>query len=330
MTTKETNETGAGSRTDGRLAVMFGAGPVGTAAALRLREKGVTVRVVTRSGRIPAELIGKVESTTADATDRTAVLRTARGADFIIHCANVPYELWKSVLPPIQRNLIDAAVENGALFAASENLYMYAPPTGPICENSPIDPPTRKGRLRAALHDLLPVAQTERGLKWVTIRASDYYGPGAADQSHFGFRFLDPLFKGKKPALLGDPEQPHSFAYVDDYGRAIADAALDPSAHNRTWIAPHDRPIIRREFAQMFFRAAGKTGKISRIPNVLLSTVGFFVPMIREVKEMLYQFEMPFTVDDSEYRRHFHAEPVPLEEGVRRTIEWYLARDGKY
>lgn len=38
---------------------------------------------------------------------------------------------------------------------------------------------------------------------------------------------------------------------------------------------------------------------------------------------MLYQFERPFVVDDSAYRRHFGVAPMPLEEGVSRTIEWY-------
>ena len=66
------------------------------------------------------------------------------------------------------------------------------------------------------------------------MRASDFYGPGATEQSLFGtVRFLDPLFAGKPTLLIGDIDQPHSFTYVEDFGRALAVAALDPQAYGQ-------------------------------------------------------------------------------------------------
>ena len=52
--------------------------------------------------------------------------------------------------------------------------------------------------------------------------------------------------------------------------------------------------------------------------------LGLFNPMIRELKEMIYQFEIPFIVDDSEYKRVFgDVTATPSSEGVKQTVAWY-------
>jgi nucleoside-diphosphate-sugar epimerase len=316
------------------LHVIFGTGPVGCSAAKLLLEKGFRVRMVNRTGGRPDGLLedltqdeeSRLEIRPADALDAASVLAVSEGATHIYHCANVSYELWYTVLPRVHANLVEAAITRGAVLAAAENLYMYARGVPRIDEAAPEIPPSRKGRLQHDLHGRLIDAGQRRGLKWVSVRASDFYGPGAILQSVFGTtRFLDPLFAGRRPGLLGDPDQPHTYTYVGDYGRALAHAALTPEAHGRAWIVPNDRTMTSREVARLFFAAAARGTGVSRIPRFVLAGAGLFSPVIRELGEVLYQKEEPYIVDGSLFSSRFGFTPTPLEEGIRRTLEWYTA-----
>lgn len=316
------------------LQVVFGNGPVGSAAARLLLEKGLRVKVVSRSGRRPPGLFDglstdqglRLEHVSADAMDARAVLEAGLGASHIYHAVNAPSPDWRKVLPTIQENIIAAARHHGSVLAVTENLYTYARGAAVIDENTPEVPPTRKGLLRKELHDRLVEAGGPGGIAWTSVRASDYYGPGATLQSVFGTQlFLDALFNGKRPRVVGDPDQPHTYTYVEDYGRALAVAALDPRAHGQVWIVPNDRTLSARQAAEIFFREAGKHARLSRIPHAVIAAAGVFSPLLRELTEMLYQKEEPYVVDGSRFAAQFDFAPTPFEEGVRRTIAWYKA-----
>jgi nucleoside-diphosphate-sugar epimerase len=315
-----------------RVHVVFGNGPVGSAAAHYLLEKGFKVRMASRSGRRPAvlfddlppEAAARLELVAADATNAEDTARAAAGASHIYHCANVPYQDWWKLLPPLQENLIAAALREKAVLAVTENLYMYARGAAVIDEQTPEVPPTRKGRLRKELHERLAAAGKSQGLKWTSVRASDYYGPGAGLQSMFGTNlFLDAVWNGKRPRVVGALDQPHSVTFVTDYGRALAVAALDPRAHGQAWIVPNDRARTTRETAQVFFDAAGRKKSLGVIPRPLIAMMGIFSPLLRELVEMLYQKEEPYVVDGSRFAKTFDFTPTSLEEGVRKTMEWY-------
>jgi len=309
---------------------------VGCSAAGLLLERGHRVRMVNRSGnrpagafiRLSAERGANLDFISADARDLAAVRLATRGATHLYNCVNVMYQDWEKVLPIMHANILRAATENGAVLAAAENLYMYARGLPVIDDCASVDPPSRKGRLIRRLHETLVDAGNQEGLKWTTVRASDFYGPLATGQSLFGTeRFLNPLFAGKRSMLWGKPDMPHTYTYVEDYGRALAVAALAPEAYGKAWIVPNDRTVTTGELAQLFFEAAGfangKAPKILWMPRAGFAIAGLFSPLMREVLEVLYQKEEPYVVDGSKFRKTFGFEPTPLEEGVRRTLEWY-------
>ena len=75
------------SITDG-LHVIFGTGPVGQWTARSLREKGLPVRVVNRSGNRPEFLPTDVEVVAADASDPAQAVRAAEGATVVYQALN--------------------------------------------------------------------------------------------------------------------------------------------------------------------------------------------------------------------------------------------------
>jgi nucleoside-diphosphate-sugar epimerase len=236
--------------------------------------------------------------------------------------------------------MIEAALDNGATLVASEPLYMYRSSGGPIDDSTPIDPPSRKGRIRQAMHELLESTEAKRGLRWVTMRASDYYGPGAEGQSAFGTtRFLEPLASGKAVSFLGNPDFMHSYTYLDDYGRALAIGALSPGSWGRAWIVPTAPARPTREVATLFaaelerllgasLPRGGVKRKFGAVPRNLLRLAGLFDPVIREVDEMLYQWRSDYVVDGGVFERAFGLAPTSLERGVAETVAAFVRSEG--
>lgn len=54
--------------------------------------------------------------------------------------------------------------------------------------------------------------------------------------------------------------------------------------------------------------------------------LGLFMPLLRELRETLYQWERPWLVDDSKFRTAFDATATDVDEGIRRTLEWFTSR----
>jgi nucleoside-diphosphate-sugar epimerase len=301
------------------LAVILGAGPVGTAVGMQFLERGVPVRFVTRSGR-PVAVPG-AETVAADARDGAALTKAADGASILVHAVGVPYQDWSRDLPPLQEAVLVAAERTGAVAVFVENLYSYAAGSLPLTEDTPENPPTRKGALRKALSDQWLEAHRAGRIRGVAVRASDYWGPGAtrSGNSHLGSRFFPGFEAGKAVAFLGDPDASHSYTYLPDFARALADVALDPGAWGQTWISPSLAPTTARTAAERFAQVAGKTVKVGRLPSGMVRLLGVFDPLIREVVEMLYQFERPFTVDARRFEARFGWKATDLDTAVRQT-----------
>jgi nucleoside-diphosphate-sugar epimerase len=300
-----------------QLAVILGAGPVGRSVGDVFRERGVAVRFVTRSGRGPEGF----ETLACDAAHQQALEAACQGASVVVHAVGVPYQSWAAELPGLQTAVLGAATATGAVAVFVENLYSYTADTMPLTEASPEVPASRKGALRLQLTRQWQEAHAAGTVKAVSVRASDYFGPGAtrADTSHFGSRFFPGLEAGKAVSFLGDPDAEHSFTYLPDFARALVDVALSPDAWGRAWVCPSLAPSTTRKTAERFAAAAGVTAQVGRLPRAGVKLLGLFSPMIREVVEMLYQFEKPFTVDASAFEKRFGWKSADWDRAITET-----------
>lgn len=304
-------------------ALILGAGPVGQSLAEEFRRRGVKVRLATRSGRGPAGF----EVQALDARDAQAVKAAAQGATILVHAVGVPYPEWATELPPIQTAVLAAAEATGAVAVFVENLYAFEA-TMPLSEATPERPSSKKGEIRRQLTEQWREAHRSGRVKAVSVQASDYFGPGATrtDTSHFGNRFFPAFEAGKTTAFLGDPDQLHSMTYLPDYARALADVALSPEAWGQSWVCPCVGPTTFRAVAEAFGREAGRRVRVGTLPRGIVKLLGLFSPMIREVVEMLYQFEKPFTVDSRKFEARFGWKATDLGAAVKATWAAHSAK----
>ena len=64
----------------------------------------------------------------------------------------------------------------------------------------------------------------------------------------------------------------------------------------------------------------GKRVRVSATPRWLLSALGMVVPPVREMIEMLYQFERPFVMNSARTQQALGITPTPIEDAVRQTL----------
>jgi len=302
--------------------LVTGAGPVGSTVALQLAEAGHTVALASRSGSGPEH--PGIRRTRLDATDAGRLAEAAAGAEAIFHCVHAAYsaEAWSRALPQAEAAVLAEASRNGIPAVFPESLYSYSEPGKVMREDSPRRASGGKRGIRTALLD----AREASAATTVSIVASDYYGPLAAN-AHAGARMLEAVFAGKRLAAVGNPDLPHSFTYLPDLAAAMVRAAQRPEAWNRVLHAPTAPPATQRAMAGGYARAAGlPSPRVAGIPGWALRALGAANRQMRELAEMAYQFDAPFVMDSTRSEAALGLAPTPLEEGLAATVAWWATR----
>jgi nucleoside-diphosphate-sugar epimerase len=269
---------------------------------------------------------GTVEMVAADASNAAQMKAAAAGASVLYQAMNPPYHQWHTFFPQLQSAAIAAAKNTNARYVSIENLYMYDS-SKPMTEDSQIAPRSKKGILRARMADELSDLQKRGELQLSTLRSSDYYGPGVVG-SALGDMVFGNLVRGKKAQIGGSATLLHSFAYIEDVGRAAAMLGTRDEALGKVWIAPHAQPISQGEMVEKACRGLGMQPNFTVISPTMMRMAGLFVPGARAMVEMMYEFTEPFTVDSSRFRSTFGLEATPIDIAIGRTMEWFKQQVG--
>lgn len=303
------------------LHVIFGTGPVGRSIADELSEQGKSIRMVNRSGR--KDIPEYIEVVSGDAKDHEFSRKSAEGASHIYFALNPAYHQWLEEFPPMQASVLQAAIENHAKLIAMENVYMYGDTQGkPMTEDMPFNAHTRKGKLRAQMHQQLMDAHKAGKVEIVVGRASDFFGPRVL-QSAMGERVFEPAIKGNSAQLLGDVNARHTQTYMKDIGKALVLLAQADDAYGQAWHIPSPRTVTQKEFVDLIGKELGKDLGVSVMPKILVRLLGLGIKPLGEMVEMMYEFESDFVVDSSKFERKFGNVSTPLEDAIHETVTWY-------
>lgn len=299
---------------------IFGAGQVGVLLAHELLDRGYSIRLVRRGPAGP----GRPGLTwmSGDVTDPAFADEAARGAAVVYNCVNPPdYGRWEGVLEPLMRAVRGAATRAGARLVALDCLYMYGmPEAAPFDEDTPMRPCSSKGKLRAMLVEELFEAHRRGDVQVTTGRASDYFGPSTPLSMILYPRALARLRAGKPVELFGDPDQPHAYSFTPDVARGLAVLGTRPEAVGRAFHLPAAWTGTTRELIARFGAVIGQPGTVRVVPSWALAALGLFSNEMRAIREMLYQWERPYVIDDRRFRSTFGVEATPIDEAIRITL----------
>ena len=292
--------------------VIVGAGAIGTELALLLAEAGHDVVVASRRGRAPRH--PRIRAAIVDASSPAELERVVAGADVLYNCANPPsYDQWIREWPPLPASLLATARSTGATLVTLSNLYGYGPVDVPMTTDLPLAATFSKGALRADMWRAALSAHEAGEARVAEVRASDYVGPTLGPDHGLLPRYLAAVLAGRTASVMGDPDAPHSWSYAPDVAAVLAAVGTTPDSWGRAWHVPSADPRSVREVLQDF---SGARVRLRRTPSWLVGVLGLAVPLLREVREVLYQFERPYVIDASETTAELGVAATPWPEVV--------------
>jgi nucleoside-diphosphate-sugar epimerase len=306
--------------------VIFGAGQVGSPLARLLVERGHEVRVVKRSpGGIPTG----AQPVLGDAADVAFCIAAAEGADAVYHCMNPPYstKVWADLVPRYMGNVIEASARAGARLVALDNVYMLGKPNGKaLTDDTPMTPCSRKGDIRATAAQMLFDAHRRGDVRATEGRASDFYGPGGR-LTLLGDYFWPRVLKGRSGQILMNPDVPHTYHYIPDVAAGLATLGGAPDdVFGKPWMLPCRPAETLRELVRRLERPLGASIRLALVPGWMQRAMSVFMPVLRETREMQYQWDEPFVIDDSRFRKRFGVVPDDADRAAAATVAWARAQ----
>jgi nucleoside-diphosphate-sugar epimerase len=299
--------------------VVLGKGPVGTATAQLLAERGHEVVVLSRSGGTSTDA---VQHRAVDAADGTALTAAVGAADALYNAVNPPrYDRWTRDWPPIAAAVLTAAERAGVLVVMG-SLYGYGRPTGAMTADSPLAATDVKGRLKAGIWADALAARAAGRIRVTEARASDFVGPTVPPPQSHVVRQLATLRAGRRAWVIGDPDVRHSWTYVPDVAATLVALGADPRAEGRAWMVPTGEPRSQRQVLTELAAAMGaRPARVSGIPWPVLRALGAVDSQMRELVAIRHQWEADFVLDSQETTAVLGLAPTPWAEVVRATAQ---------
>jgi nucleoside-diphosphate-sugar epimerase len=302
--------------------VTGGAGFIGSHLAEALIARGDTVRVadsfITGNRRNLAVLDGRAELVEGDLADASVAARAVAGMDYVLHQAAIP-SVPRSVQDPLtsHRANIDATLQvllaaraagvRRVVYAASSSAYGDTP-TLPKHEDMPTSPLSPYALQKLVGEQYMQLFTALYGLETVSIRYFNVFGPRQDPSSPYSgviALFVTALLAGQAPTITGDGAQTRDFTYIANVVDGVLRAATAPDASG-----------------EVINVATGQQISIKALAETLATIIGVSIPPVHtaaragDVRDSL--------ADISKARRLLGYEPtVGLEEGLRRTVEWY-------
>ena len=302
--------------------ILGAGGVIANSLAQELIARQLPVRLVSRH---PAGQIGATTHA-ADLTDPAQALEAIRDSSVVYLCVGLKYDfsVWRRDWPRIMDNTIEACKKTKARLIFFDNVYMYGMTDGGMTEETPYDPSSRKGDLRARIATQLMSEVRKGNITAIIARAADFYGPGAGHSGIPNLLVFQRLKKDQRAQWLVNAHVRHSFTYTPDAAKALYLLATNDDSWNQAWHLPTASVLLTgAEWIEQAAFALGKAPRYTILSKWMVRLGGLFDKTTAELYEMLYQYEFDYLFDSSKFEKAFHFQPTSYEEGIKATANAY-------
>jgi len=303
-------------------------GFIGSSIARALLARGHKVRGVdnfsTGKRENITEILDQIEFHEADILDLDAMRRACAGVDFVFHEAAIP-SVPKSVQDPLGSNQanIDGTVNvlvaardakvKRVVYAASSSAYGDTP-TLPKYEEMKPDPISPYAVAKLASEHYMTSFYRCYGIETVSLRYFNIFGPRQDPSSPYSgvlAKFITSMLRGEQPTIFGDGEQSRDFTYIDNAVAANLLACEAPAAQvaGQVFNVATGRRVTLNETFQSLRKMTSYSGEL----KYGAEREGDIKHSLADISRAVAALGYKPTVD--------------FEEGLKRTVEWYRARD---
>ena len=302
--------------------ILGGGGTIGTVLAKELVQFTDQIRIVSRN---PKKVNDTDQLSPADLSDTSQVNKAVEGSEVVYLTVGFDYnrKVWREKWPPLMRTVIEACIQHQAKLVFFDNVYLYDRNfIGHMTEETPINPSSEKGAVRAEIAGMITDEIQRGNLTALIGRSADFYGPNN-DKSVLVDAVFKNLQKGKPADWFASVDKLHSFTYTPDAAKAIALLGNTPDAYNQVWHLPTDgRRLTGKQWIEMIAAEMNVPAKMRVLPVWMMGILGLFIPILKEFKEMAYQFDRDYHFDSSKFSNRFGDFKITTpEEGIKLTIQ---------
>ena len=303
--------------------ILGSGGIIAAELATVLREKySKDIRLVSRN---PVKIHPEDNLLPADLTDPRQCSDAIEGSEVAYLTIGLPYsaEVWEELWPVVMANVIQGCRKHDCRLVFFDNIYMYDRDyLGNMAENTPVRPTSRKGKVRTKIARMLLDADKANEINGLIARCADYYGPGIDRNSILNETIVKNFSQGKAAQLMGPLKYRHSYTYTRDAAVGTAILGNTPEAFGEVWHLPtRNNPLTAGEWVEKVADYFGVKPKTQILTPFLASIMGAFIPIIKELKEMMYQYDRDYVFDSTKFDKRFEFEPTSYEEGIRTMLE---------
>lgn len=301
--------------------ILGAGGDIGVFLAAELKKYTDKVRLVARN---PKQVNNNDELFKANLLNADEVFKAVEGSDVVYLAVGLPYniKIWREQWPLIMNNVINACVSHKCKLVFFDNVYMYDKKAiSHMTEDSPINPPSQKGKVRAQLVQMINDAISSRQLTALIARSADFYGPGAKN-GILNILVTNNYVKGKTANWQSDATKIHSVTYTPDAAKATAMLGNTSSAYNQVWHLPTSSQHLNgKQLIEIAAKVINRKASYFVLSSFIISLAGLFSKKIKELGEMQYQNNQDYFFDSNKFNSAFNFTPTSYEEGIKQTIE---------
>ncbi|MBK8080180.1 MAG: NAD-dependent epimerase/dehydratase family protein [Saprospiraceae bacterium] len=301
--------------------ILGSGGAIGIPLAKELKKYTDQIRLVSRN---PKKINETDELFQIDLNDFSQIDTAIAGSEVVYVVIGFEYKLsvWQKIWPSFMKAVIDACKKHKAKLVFFDNVYMYDTSAIPhMTENSPIHAPSKKGVVRQQLHEMIMQEVEKNTLTALIARSADFYGPDNKS-SALNMMVVDNFMKGKKAQAFGNINKIHTYTFTPDAAKATAILGNTNDAFNQVWHVPTTKEkLTNQEWIQLIANELGVEAKIQTIPVWMIKILGWFIPVMKEFPEMIYQYEQDYFFDSSKFEKRFGILATPPGEGIKILIE---------
>ena len=299
-----------------RALVTGGAGFIGSALVPALAGAGYDVLVVddlSVGEPMNVERAG-AELRRGDVRDLDLVTTAARGCDVVFHLA-AGAGVIESVSDPLTNfdqnvrgtlTVLEAArrAEVPRVVFSSSNAPLGAN-AYPAREDKPVAPLSPYGASKAAGEAYCSAYFGAYGMDAVVVRFSNAYGPHSAHKGNVIPLFIRRMRAGEELVVYGDGDQTRDFVFCEDLAAGLIAAACTPAVGG-----------------QIFQLASGVETSLNRLLE-LLSAASGMSPRVRLEPPRPGEILRNYSLIDKARSVLGYSPAVPLEDGLKRTWDWF-------
>jgi len=293
-----------------RIAVLGGAGFIGSAFVRELNKRGIkplVVDLLTYAGRLENLKDTDHEFVKADVRDQS-IHEILKQADVVVNLAaetHVDRSIYKpqdfvttNVLGTI--NVLEAARRFGFKYVHISTDEVYGEECGD--EDSPLNPSSPYSASKASADLFVKAYVRTYKVKAIILRPSNNYGPRQFPEKFIPKIIIRTLL-GLHVPIYGDGKQERDWIFVEDTARIIADLLERAEWKGEVYNIPGKQTVSNLELVKLLSEVMGKEVRIKFVSD-------------RPGHDRRYCMNTRLSY-----------ETTPLKEGLRKTYEWYLENE---